>query len=91
VAIGVAVVQAALYLGLNAVVVASSIIEAFAHPLAVADWWRALSGSHRNPFTMVGFALLVFPKLALGLSGFEAGVAVMPGIRGDVDDTETPG
>ncbi|WP_426997639.1 amino acid transporter [Pseudarthrobacter sp. N5] len=87
-AIGVAVVLVVIYLGLNVVVVAVTLFEVFTHPVAVGDWWTALSTSHGNPLMVVGIALLVFPKLALGLSGFETGVAVMPQIQGHADDTE---
>ena len=55
------------------VVVAATVFEAVTHPVAVGDWWHALTTSHGNPFMVVGIALLVFPKLALGLSGFETG------------------
>ncbi|GAC1488982.1 MAG: APC family permease [Pseudarthrobacter sp.] len=87
-AIGVAVALVGLYLGLNVVVVVVTLSEVFTHTAAVGDWWTALSTSHGNPFMVIGIALLVFPKLALGLSGFETGVAVMPQIRGDEHDTE---
>ncbi|HAG60382.1 MAG TPA: amino acid transporter [Arthrobacter bacterium] len=87
-AIGVAVILVVLYLALNAVVVAATLIQVFTHPVAMGDWWETLWTSHGNPFMVVGIALLVFPKLALGLSGFETGVAVMPQVRGDETDTE---
>lgn len=87
-AIGVAVVLVVLYLGLNVVVIARSLGEAAAHPVAVGDWWQTLNTSHGNPLMAVAMALLVFPKLALGLSGFETGVAVMPQVRGGAGDTD---
>ncbi|NHC15395.1 APC family permease [Motilibacter deserti] len=87
-AIGIAVVLVAAYLGLNAVVVATSLAEVVAHPHVVGDWKDLLVSEHPNWLGVLGMALLVFPKLALGLSGFETGVAVMPQVQGGPDDTE---
>ncbi|WP_395405675.1 amino acid transporter (plasmid) [Arthrobacter sp. UC242_113] len=87
-AIGVAVVLVALYLSLNLVVVAVTIVQVFAHPVAMGNWWTNLWTTHGDPLMVIAIALLVFPKLALGLSGFETGVAVMPQVRGDADDAE---
>ncbi|MGA0568715.1 amino acid transporter [Rathayibacter sp. KR2-224] len=87
-AIGIATILVGVYLVLNAVVVAVSITHVFEHPILVRDWWGALSASHGNPLLVAGIALLVFPKLALGLSGFETGVAVMPQIKGAPGDTD---
>ena len=87
-AIGVAVALVVVYLALNAVVVLVGFAHVFDQPGLVTDWRRALTQEHGSPLAMVGVALLVFPKLALGLSGFETGVAVMPQIEGDPDDTE---
>src|SRR4051794_34000996 len=82
-AIGIAVGLVGVYLALNVVVIADGLIRVLAHPGAIGDWSTALTTAHGNPAVVVGIALLVFPKLALGLSGFETGVAVMPHIAGD--------
>ncbi|MEU6238515.1 amino acid transporter, partial [Kitasatospora sp. NPDC047058] len=87
-AIGLAVVLVAVYLALNVVVVATGLWEVVQSPHLVGDWADALTAEHGNAIAMIGVALVVFPKLALGLSGFETGVAVMPHIEGDPDDTE---
>ncbi len=81
-AIGIAVGLVGVYLVLNVVVVGDGLWQVLTHPHAVGDWTEALTTQHGNPLAMVGIALLVFPKLALGLSGFETGVAVMPHIEG---------
>ncbi|MFF7655276.1 APC family permease [Streptomyces sp. NPDC007983] len=87
-AIGVAVVLVGGYLALNVVVVIVGLWHVATASHVVTDWSRALTEQHSNPLVMVGLALVVFPKLALGLSGFETGVAVMPHVQGDPGDTE---
>jgi hypothetical protein len=82
-AIGIALGLVGFYLALNVVVVAHGLFRVLTHPHLVGDWTHAMTQQHGNPATMIGIALLVFPKLALGLSGFETGVAVMPHIAGD--------
>uniref|UniRef100_UPI000A3842B7 APC family permease n=1 Tax=Streptomyces africanus TaxID=231024 RepID=UPI000A3842B7 len=87
-AIGVAVALVGAYLALNVVVVVAGVYHVVTAGHVVTDWAGALTTQHGNVLVMVGVALLVFPKLALGLSGFETGVAVMPHVKGDPDDTE---
>ncbi|AVV42124.1 APC family permease [Streptomyces sp. ID05-04B] len=87
-AIGVAVALVAAYLALNVVVVIVGMWHVLTEGHVVTDWTSALTAEHGNVLAMIGVSLLVFPKLALGLSGFETGVAVMPHVQGDPDDTE---
>jgi hypothetical protein len=87
-AIGVAVALVGIYLGLNLVVVIVGLWHVVTAGHVVTDWTGALTAQHGNVFVMVGVALIVFPKLALGLSGFETGVAVMPHVQGGPGDTE---
>jgi hypothetical protein len=86
-AVWLAVPIVAVYLALNAVVIGWSMQYLFAHPQLFVNWTEAVRTSHGNPLLMVVFVLLLFPKLALGLSGFETGVAVMPLVAGDPTDT----
>jgi hypothetical protein len=87
-AIGIAVPLVTAYLALNAVVVAVGLAHLIQQPEAIVTWQRALVSEHGDPARMLLAALLVFPKLALGLSGFETGVAVMPLVQGAPGDTE---
>jgi len=86
-ALWLAVLFVATYLGLNAILLAVCFFEVFTHPMALKNWSTALLGSYSSPWSVVGLSLLLFPKLALGLSGFETGVAVMPLVKGDPEDT----
>jgi hypothetical protein len=85
-AIGLAVILVAIYLLLNVVVIANSLRIVVEHPQVFPAWRTGLFQQHGNPVMMIAMALLLFPKLALGLSGFETGVAVMPLVKGDEGD-----
>jgi hypothetical protein len=83
-AIGVAVVIVVVYLALNILVIGRSFYEISMRPETLMMWKDALynyPGANGNPLMMIALALLVFPKLALGLSGFETGVVVMPLVK----------
>ena len=69
------------YLLLNVAVLGRALVEIAAHPDVLPRWQDALKA--RGDWKQLGFAaVLLFPRLALGLSGFETGVSVMPLIRG---------
>jgi hypothetical protein len=85
-AIGIAVTLVVVYLGLNVVVVVDALWNVITAPELVTNWRNALTTEHSNIWVMIGISLVVFPKLALGLSGFETGVAVMPQVEGSPDD-----
>ena len=82
-AVGIAVVLVAVYLSLNVAVLVTCLYEIATNPNVVWSWKATLFQDYKSPFLMIGTALVLFPKLALGLSGFETGVVVMPLVRGD--------
>jgi len=97
--IGLAVLLAMSYLLLNLIIVVLGMYHLYEHPEKVLVWWERVTTNQwyiadppikgSSTLTLVLLCLLIFPKLALGLSGFETGVAVMPLIKGKPTDTET--
>lgn len=88
-AIGLAAMVAIPYLLLNVVVLGKCTLEILHHPELLPNWTKALS-ARGDPTQLMIAALLIFPRLALGLSGFETGVSVMPLIRGNPEDVGAP-
>ncbi len=88
-ALGLAAAIAVPYLLLNVIVLVRGFMEIFSHPELIANWQSALwshpkvSGSLPALLALTAFT---FPKLALGLSGFETGVSVMPLVKGGAKD-----
>ncbi len=94
--IGIAVLLVGVYLLLNLIVIAEGLRFLFSRPTLISEWWSHLqTGLWEIPhspvegsglFSMLATCVILFPKLALGLSGFETGVAVMPLVRGHLTD-----
>lgn len=93
----VAIGIVAVYLALNAIVILSGLVYLIFHPSLIGSWYRSvLAGDwhmHQHGLDFgpgllgaIAACLVFFPKLALGLSGFETGVAVMPLVRGERGD-----
>jgi hypothetical protein len=100
--IGLAAAIVGVYLVLNAVVIGLGLKYLAEHPDLFRVWWEKVQAGQwhlpHNPigavgglFPIIAVSLLLFPKLALGLSGFETGVAVLPNVKGKPgDDPKQP-
>lgn len=77
-AVIVAIPLVAVFLALNAVVVVAGVLEVASRPDALTGWTSALTAGGGGVTGVIGPALLAFPLLVLGLSGFETGVSMMP-------------
>lgn len=77
-AVGVAIPLVAAFLALNAVIVLVGLIEVFTTSGAWSAWTDAVMTGRDGFGGIIGPAILAFPLLVLGLSGFETGVSMMP-------------
>lgn len=88
-AIGIAVGIVALFLTLNTAVIGYCLYQIFfIQPEVFANWTQLIwkhPDVNGSVFAIVLASLILFPKLALGLSGFETGVVVMPLVESDND------
>ena len=84
-AIGLASLVAIPYIVLNVIVLLRGLIEVGRHPEALSNWNLSIA-AHGDWTSLFIASALIFPKLALGMSGFETGVAVMPLVSGGAAD-----
>ncbi len=94
----VAVPIVAAYLLLNAVVIGCGLAELVRNPERLEQWFTQVRqgdwqlddfGNGHHGWLMIGLLCLLFlPQLALGLSGFEMSLIVMPQVKGEPGDSK---
>lgn len=93
-AIGIAVFIVAVFIVLNTITIGYGLHQIFWVQPEIFSNWQNLVWTSPNVggswLWLAAAALLVFPRLALGLSGFETGVVVMPLVKGDGEESERP-
>lgn len=89
-AVGLAALIGIPYILLNVVVLLAGIGEIISRPEVFMGWSAAVR-SQGDWSRILLVAVLVFPKLALGMSGFETGVSVMPHVAGGAGDAAPGG
>jgi hypothetical protein len=98
--IQLSVVVVTAYLLLNTVIIVSGLAYLAARPELVQTWWAKLAHGFWRPdaaplapnswWLLAFLCLLSFPKMALGLSGFELSMVVMPLVQGREDPAGQP-
>lgn len=94
--VGLATLLVVAYIGLTAIVIGAGLVYLVSHPELITQWISQISNgdyhlhhtpiSGKGPWVALLIACLIFPKLALGMSGFETGVLHIHLIRGKEDD-----
>ncbi len=77
-AVIIAIPLVVVFLALNAVVVVVGMAEVVTRPGALSGWTESLAEGGTGFGDILGPAVVAFPLLVLGLSGFETGVSMMP-------------
>jgi hypothetical protein len=85
-AVGVAIPLVAAFLVLNAAVVVVGLYDVLTAPGALSTWLDALTAGRDGFGDVIGPAIIAFPLLVLGLSGFETGVSMMPLVAADGEE-----
>jgi hypothetical protein len=91
-AINLAVAIVIPFLLLNLFVLGVGLFRILQHPALILHWRASMLATtpQHSWLAVLILAGILFPKLALGLSGFETGVSVMPLVQSSADDLRKP-